>query len=154
MRPLVLAALAAALAPAAGAQTVVKVVNGTPQKKPCPDTLLITAAQPGATARFVVRGATDGVVLMAPGVRTVRRDAGGVELTATTPAQLVLPQRAVQLVIAPAVPSIPIQVDRAGRDAGGRTVYLNARGTQVALSRDGGTALQVIAEHVTLRDKP
>jgi hypothetical protein len=143
----------AALAPAAGAQPVVQVVGGA-SKKPCPDTLLVSAVAPGTTARFVVRGATDGVVVIAPGVRTIRKDRGGVELEATTPAQVVLPQRDVRLVIAPRVASIGIQVDRAGRDSAGRTVYLNARGAEVALSRNGGTALQVIAEHVTLRDRP
>ena len=154
MRPTVLAALAlAALAPAAGAQTVVQVVDGA-AKKPCPDTLFINAAELGATARFVVRGAVDGVVLIAPGVRTVRRDRGGVELEATTPAQLVLPPRSVQVVVAPLVESIGIQVDRTGLDAAGRTVYLNARGSQVALTRNGGPYLQVVADRVSLRDRP
>ena len=154
MRPTLLAALAlAVLAPAAGAQTVVQVVNGA-AKKPCPDTLLISAADPGATARFVLRGAVDGVVLIAPGVRTIRRDEGGVELEATTPAQLVVPPRSVRLVIAPVVESIGIQVNRTGLDGAGRTVYLNARGSQVALNRDGGPYLQVVADRVSLRDRP
>jgi hypothetical protein len=154
MRPLFLAALAvAALAPSAGAQTVVQVVNGA-AKKPCPDTLLVTAVEPGATARFVVRNAVDGVVLMAPGVRTIRNDRGGVDLEATTPAQLVLPPRSVRLVVAPLVEGIGIQVDRTGLDGNGRTVYLNARGSQVALTRDGSPYLQVVAERVTLRDRP
>jgi hypothetical protein len=158
MRPIVLAALAAAvLAPAAGAQTVVQVINGTPKgvpKVPCPDTILVSAALPGATARFVLRGAVDGVVLIAPGVRTVRRDAGGVELVATTPAQLVVPQRAVQLVLAPLDAANGIQIDRTGRDQAGRAIYLHAQGTQVALTRDGGTGLRVVADHVTLREQP
>jgi hypothetical protein len=123
-------------------------------KQPCPDTILVTAAEPGATARFVVRGAVTGVVLIAPQVRTVRTDRSGVELVASTPAQLVVPQRAVQLVLVPLDSGSGIQIDRTGRDEAGRTVYLNARGNEVSLMRDGGTGLRVVADRVTLRDRP
>jgi hypothetical protein len=139
----------AALAPAAHAQRV-----AAAPKQPCPDTIVVTAAEPGATARFHVRGAVTGVVVIASQVRTVRTDRSGAELIASTPAQIVVPQRAVQLVLVPVDAANGIQVDRTGRDEAGRTVYLHAQGTEVALTRDGGTGLRVVADRVTLRDHP
>ena len=157
--PAVLAGALAAVASAAQAQPVV-VVNTSHAKTaskatvPCPDTITVSATQPGAVARFIVRGAVDGVVLIASQVRTLSTGRDGAELVASTPAQLIVPQKSVQLVLVPVDAANGIQIDRAGRDGTGRTVYLHAQGNQVALSRDGGTALRVVADRVSLRDHP
>ena len=162
MRSSLPAALAGALAlvavaSAAEAQPVV-VVNTVQAKAastvPCPDTITVSAAQPGTVARFVVRGAVDGVVLIASQVRTLRTGRDGAELVASTPAQLIVPQKSVQLVLVPVDAANGIQIDRTGRDQAGRAVYLHAQGSQVALTRDGGTGLRVVADRVTLRDHP
>jgi hypothetical protein len=159
MRPLSLAALAAALAATASPLASPLAAQATAAAQPkvvaCPDTIQIVSTQPGVETRFTIRGVVNGVALIASGVRAVRDDRGALtELLATTPAQLVIPQATLRLVVAPVDPGQSLRIERTGRDQAGHTQYLHAQGPSVAFARAGGTALQIVADRVAVRATP
>jgi hypothetical protein len=155
MRTLTTVALAAALSAAASPLAAQSQTAAQPKVVACPDTIQILSTQPGVETRFTIRGAVNGVALIASGVRAVRDDRGALtELLATTPAQLVIPQATLRLVLEPVEAGQTLRIERSGRDEAGRTQYLQAQGPTVAFSRAGGTALQIVADRVGLRATP
>ena len=154
-----LASTAFAVALAAAASPLAAQTTAAATKVACPDTITVVSTQAGREMRFVVRGAIDGVALIASQVRTVqvrtdRGDRTGVDLVASTPAQLVVPQAMLRLVLEPVDAGSTIRIERSGRDEAGRTQRLHAQGPTVSLARAGGTALQIVADEVRLRRDP
>src|SRR5688500_19115603 len=149
MRTLAIASLAAALVVTASPLAAQQTAAAQPKAVACPDTIQIVSTQPGVETRFTIRGVVNGVGLIASGVRAVRDDRGALtELLATTPAQLVIPQATLRLVVAPVDGGQTLRIERTGRDSAGRTQFLHAQGPTVAFARAGGTALQIVADRV------